>query len=217
MAKRVSPRFRRVRIAAALAVLAWLAWPRPAPAQDILIDRLESSKQYLLQLSGSVGIDNFTNAMAVLNLGPAPEGVENTYVLTVSGWPRDNETNTFVWVSDDTRMTDLSSKVVCRIVDSAFAQTNIHFYYLTPRLLRLGVTTQNDKEDIKQARKVAQPTRIEATAGELSLNFIGDTVTGQVWITGYDQTGRSNVRYQANIYGEINRGLLSTHRVWKFD
>jgi len=25
------------------------------------------------------------------------------------------------------------------------------------------------------------------------------------------------VRYQANIYGEINRGLSSTHRVWKYD
>jgi hypothetical protein len=203
-------------MAAAFALLVWL-WPACALAQDILIDRSESSKQYLLQLSGSVGIDNFSNTKAILNLGPAPEGVENSYVLTVSGWPRDNETNTFVWVSDDTRMTDLSSKVVCRIVDSAFRQTNIHFYYLTPRLLKLSVSTQHDKEDIKQARKVAQPTRIEANAGELSLNFMGDTVTGQVWITGYDQIGRSAVRYQASIYGEINRGLLSTHRVWKFD
>jgi len=216
MAKHASPRLRRFQMATVLALLAWL-WPAGASAQEILGDRPESSRQYLLQLTGNVGIDNFTSVTALLNLGPAPEGDENTYVLTVSGWPKDNDTNTFVWISDDTRMTDVSSKVVCRIVDSSFKQTNIHFYYLTPRLLQLGVTTQHDKEDIKHARKVAQPTRIDARAGELTLNFMGGTVTGQVWITGYDQTGRSAVRYQANIYGEVNRGLVSTHRVWTFD
>jgi len=213
MAKHESP---WARTAAVLALLAWL-WPAGAAAQEILGDRPESGRQYLLQLSGSVGIDNFTDTTAILNLGPAPEGEANTYVLTVSGWPRDNGTNTFVWVSDDTRMTDVSSKVVCKVVNSAFKQTNIHFYYLTPRLLKLGVTTQHDAEDIRQARKVAQPTRIGANAGELSLNFMGDSVTGQVWITGYDPIGRATVRYQANIYGEINRGLSSTHRVWKYD
>ncbi|MBF0480995.1 MAG: hypothetical protein HQK81_03685 [Desulfovibrionaceae bacterium] len=213
MAKRNILRFRIVMVLALFAGL----WPAQAAAQDILSDREESSKQYLVQLDGSVGIDNFSNTKAILTLAPSPEGAQNTYVLTVSGWPRDNGLNTFVWVSDDTLMTDVSSMVVCRVVDSAFKQANIHFYYLSPRLLRAATVTQHEKEDIRQARKVALPTRIAANAGELSLNFMGGAVTGRVWITGYDPVGRAFVHYQANIQGELSRGLQSTHSVGKRD
>lgn len=189
-------------------------------AQDILDDRSESgaTKRYLLQLTGNVDKQSFQNATAVLELSPAPVDALYPYIITIQGWPIDNDFNTFSWNSKESEMESLSTRVRCRMSNALGFKGDIHFYYLSPTLFKnKGTVNQHEKERIRQTKKVALPTMIFAQTGELTLNFVGSMVTGEVSMSGYDSIGHEYVRYYAHVQGSLNRGITSRHRIWKND
>ena len=65
---------------------------------------------------------------------------------------------------------------------------------------------------IRRARKEALPTKVQAVAGELTLDFTGQKVAGKVWLNGYDAVEKANIRYQAAFTGDLTGELTSTLR-----
>lgn len=205
-------RLRRL-IATAFAVLALGLSARPGLGQTVLEDLNEDSKYYVLTLAGLVGKNGFQQVRGILTLASSPPGAQHAYVVTITGWPKNNGENTFAWNSEDSLMESLLGRVTCRIVASASKPPNMHFFYLSPVLFkREGMVTQHEGERLRQVRKEALPTKIAAQAGELTLNFTGDQVTGRVWMSGYDFTEKAPVRYQANLQGTQSRELKPTQR-----
>lgn len=208
------------RLTATVLVAAALLLPaRPAPGQDILEDtNNEFTKSYLLTLSGQVGKKRFQGVRAALVVAASPPGSMHNYVITVNGWPLTNGPSTFDWNSEDSRLESVSGRVTCRIVNSFSRSPNIHFFYMSPVLFeREGMPTQHEGALLAQERREVQPTMIQAVAGELTLNFNGRQVTGEVWMNGYDPVQKSHVRYQATIQGELSRDLKSTLQGGRFD
>ena len=201
-------------MAAAFAVLALGLSANQGFGQTVLEDLNEDSKSYVLTLAGLVGKNTFQQVHGVLILASSPPGSQHAYVVTITGWPKTNGENTFVWNSEDSLMESLLGRVTCRIVASASKPPNMHFFYLSPILFKgEGMATQHEGERLRQVRKEALPTQITAQAGELTLNFTGDQVTGRVWMSGYDFTQKAPVRYQANVQGTLSRELQPTpHR-----
>lgn len=202
------------RLTAAALAVALLCLPASiCRGQTILEDRSENSKYYLVTLSGLVGKTPFQNARAMLVVSASPPGSIHDYVVTVNGWPEDNGENTFVWNSEDSSMDSLGGRVACRVVNAFSRSPNLFFFYLSPALFkRDGMLTHREGERLRQVRKVALPTKIQAKAGELSLNFTGGQVEGRVWMAGYDFVEKANVRYQAVFQGELSRELKATRR-----
>lgn len=200
-------------MAAACAVLALGLSANQGFGQTVLEDLNEDSKSYVLTLAGLVGKNTFQQVHGVLTLASSPPGSQHAYVVTISGWPTTNGENTFVWNSEDSLMESLLGRVSCRIMASASKPPNMHFFYLSPILFKgEGMVTQHEGERLRQVRKEALPTKITAQAGELTLNFTGDQVTGRVWMSGYDFTEKAPVRYQANFQGTLSRELKPTPR-----
>ena len=200
-------------MAAAFAVLALGLSANQGFGQTVLEDLNEDSKSYVLTLAGLVGKNTFQQVHGVLILASSPPGSQHAYVVTITGWPKTNGENTFVWNSEDSLMESLLGRVSCRIVPSASKPPNMHFFYLSPILFKgEGMVTQHEGERLRQVRKEALPTQITAQAGELTLNFTGDQVTGRVWMSGYDFTQKAPVRYQANLQGTLSRELQPTPR-----
>lgn len=157
---------------------------------------------YLITLNGTVGNERFFGARALLHIGAADDFDPNTYVVTIEGYPLLNTRNTFFWDSRDAPLTALSSQLKSRIVRSVLGFPNIHFYYLSPVLLEaIEMETQHEEERIAEATAVALPTLIKAQAGELDLRLYGTTLSGTIWLKGYDKVQKSYVLYRAQIYG----------------
>lgn len=198
--------------AAALAALVLCLAARVSQAQDILEDgNNEAAKHYLLTLSGQVGQTHFQSVRAILSVAASQPGSIHNYVITISGWPKTNGASTFAWNSEDSLMDSVSGRVTCRIVNSYSQAPNINFFYLSPALLkREGMLTQHEGARLREERRDVRPTMVPAQAGELTLNFSGLQVNGQVWINGYDPVQKAHVRYQATFQGELSRELKST-------
>ncbi|MHC1789508.1 hypothetical protein [Solidesulfovibrio sp.] len=209
--------FRRL-TALAFTILVLCLWAGQCLGQTVLEDIDEREKYYVLTLSGLVGKNSFQQTQAVLTLASSPPGSIHAYVVTVTGWPKNNGENTFVWNSEDSAVESVLGRVTCRIVSSAATPPNMHFFYLSPVLFkREGMVTQHEGERIRQVRKEALPTMIQARAGELTLNVAGQQVDGRVWMTGYDFVEKANVRYQASFQGTLSRELKNTPRIGRND
>ncbi len=168
-----------------------------------LLEETEFSKMYLIQLSGTVLNETFSGAQALLTImAPVPQS-NNPYQILIQGFPKKNSRNSFFWNSEDSEMTVISNEITCEIKRTFLKQVPMHFIYLSPELLRhTGALELYGDEGKKYAEKTALPTLINARAGKLKLSVHSGSVSGTVWMKGYDHVEKSFVQYSARIYGK---------------
>ncbi len=174
------------------------------PAQELLLDSAEQPKEFRIILAGNAGGERFTGVHGTLTLEQPPPLSLNTYLLIIKGFPRTNGRNCFYWFSEDTSMMELGGEIVCEVKATYLKQPDVHFYFLSPTLLenKSPFLTQREKERRKQAEQQALPTRVYAQAGKLSVRFVGNQVSGTVWMKGYDGVERAFVEYRADFSGQ---------------
>ncbi len=186
-----------------LLVLVSEFFPVHAIADDILLDRTEISKQYIVQISGSVMNEKFSGAMALLTLMPPAPGGINPYQLIIEGFPKKDSRNSFFWNSENSEMTALSNEITCDIKQTYVKPVPMYFMFLSPELLRhTGALELLGDEGKKFAEKTALPTLINARAGKLKLCIYSNSVTGTIWMKGYDPVENAFVQYSATLYGK---------------
>jgi hypothetical protein len=174
-----------------------------AIADDILLDRTEISKQYIVQISGTVMNENFSGAMALLTLMPPVPGSINPYQLIIEGFPKKNSRNSFFWNSEKSEMTAISNEITCDIKQTFVKPVPMYFVFLSPELLRhTGALELLGEEGKKFAEKAALPTLINARAGRLKLRIYSNSVSGTIWMKGYDPVEKAFVQYSASLYGK---------------
>ncbi len=172
-----------------------------------------AKKQYLVQLSGTIMNETFSGAQALLTIsGPLRPGrrYNNPYLMIIEGFPKRNSINSFYWDSEDSEMWALANEITCDIKRTFVKLTHNYFYSLSPELLKhTGVTdTKVGKaEGIKGGERVALPTLVNARAGQLKLRIYSNSVSGTVWMKGYDPVERSYVLYSARLHGQKAYGL----------
>ncbi len=172
-------------------------------ADDMLLDTIVFSKQYLVQLSGTVMNETFSGAQALLTLMPPAPGGSNPYQIIIEAFPKKNSRNSLFWNAEYSEMTAISNEITCDIKRTFVKPVPMHFYFLSPALLNVrDVLQEKDKEQEIAAEKVALPTRIEARAGKLKLRIYSNSVSGTVWMKGYDQVEHAFVQYSAKLYGK---------------
>jgi len=177
--------------------------PAPSGAQ-MLLDETEISKQYLLQISGTVMNETFSGAQALLTLMPPAPGSINPYQIVIEGFPQKNSRNSFFWRSEDSEMMAVANDITCDIKRTFIKEVPMYFIFLSPELLRHpGAAFEGEKF----ALKVALPTFITARAGRLKLRINSDTVSGTVWMKGYDPVEKAFVLYSARLYGRKSFNL----------
>lgn len=177
-----------------------------AAADYPLLEGTGISKQYLVQLSGTVMNETFSGVQALLTLSqPLPVSkYNNPYLLVVEGFPKKNSRNSFYWSGEDSEMTAISNEITCDIKRTFVKGVPTYFMFLSPELLR---HTGSAFEGEKFAEKVAIPTQITAQAGKLKLRVQTDSVSGTVWMKGYDPIEKAYVLYSARLYGKKSYGL----------
>lgn len=175
-------------------------------ADNALLDHADSSKQYLVKLSGTVMNETFSGAQALLTLMlPAPGSKNNNpYQIIIEGFPQKNSRNSFFWRSEDSEMTAIANEITCDIKRTSVKEVPMYFIFLSPELLRhYGAAFEEEKF----ALKVALPTFITARAGRLKLRIHSNTVSGTVWMKGYDPVQKAFVLYSARLYGTKSYNL----------
>jgi hypothetical protein len=189
----------------AIGILIFLAacfFSTESVAEDILLERTEIPKQYIIQLSGTVMNETFSGAQALLTLMPPAPGSSNPYQLIVQGFPKKNSRNSFFWNAEYSEMTALSNEITCDIKRTFVKPVPMHFIFLSPALLKVrDVLEERDIEKEKAAEKVALPTLINARAGKLKIRIYSNSVSGTIWMKGYDPVERAFVQYSARLYG----------------
>jgi hypothetical protein len=174
-----------------------------ATADDILLDRTEISKQYIVQVSGTVMNETFSGAMALLTLMPPVIGRNNPYQLIIEGFPKKNSRNSFFWNSENSEMTAISNEITCDIKQTFVKPVPMYFMFLSPELLKhTGALEALGDEGKKFAEKTALPTLINARAGKLKLRIYSNSVSGTIWMKGYDPVENAFVQYNARFYGK---------------
>ncbi|MCG6533471.1 MAG: hypothetical protein L7F78_01995 [Syntrophales bacterium LBB04] len=199
-----------------LVIVSAVSIPAYLLADDELLEGTDISKQYLIQLSGTVLNETFSGAQALLTLmSPAP-GQNNPYQLTIEGFPKRNSRNSFFWNSNYSEMSAISNYITCDIKRTFIKQVPLYFIFLSPELLRhTGSLELLGDEGKKYAEKTALPTLINATAGNLKLHIYSSTVSGTVWMKGYDPVEKSFVMYSANLYGKRSYKLTPKRELKK--
>ena len=177
-------------------------------AQDLL-EGTQFSKQYLVQLSGTVMNETFSGTQALLALMPPVPGSNNPYQLIIQSFPKNNSRNSFFWNSENSEMTVLANEINCDIKRTFIKPVPMHFFFLSPELLKhtgaLALMAGDDGK--KLAESTALPTRINARAGKLKLRIHSNSVSGTVWMTGYDPVEKAFVLYSARLYGQKSNHL----------
>jgi hypothetical protein len=194
-----------MRLPALFGIMLWLSLsPCISEGQGLLTDSGEYPKQYLINLSGNAGTERFTGVRGILTLEQPPPLSLNAYLVIIKGYPQTNSRNCFYWFSEDTSMTDVGNEIVCNIKGTYLKQPDVHFFFLSPTLLKnkSPFLTQREKERKKMAEKRALPTKVYAQAGKLSLSILGDQASGAVWMKGYDAVEHSYVDYSASFSGQ---------------
>jgi hypothetical protein len=172
--------------------------PAGSVAQDLL-EGTEFSKQYLLQLSGTVMNETFSGVQALLTLMPPAPGASNPYQLTIDGFPKKNSRNSLFWNSTHSEMTAVANDITCDIKQTFLKPVPMYFVFMSPELLRhTGAAFEGEAF----AEKTALPTLINARAGRLKLKVHSTSVSGTVWMKGYDPVEKAFVQYSAKIYGK---------------
>jgi hypothetical protein len=177
--------------------------PSPSMAQDLL-EGTEFPKQYLLQLSGTVMNETFFGAQALLMLMPPAPGSNNRYQIIIEGFPKKNSRNSFFWNAEYSEMTAIANEITCDIKRTFVKQGPMHFIFMSPELLR---HTGAAYEEEKYAERVALPTLINARAGKLKLRIHSNSVSGTVWMKGYDPVEKAFVLYSAQLQGRKSFNL----------
>ena len=199
-----------------LVILATGFFSADSVADDMLLDTIVYSKQYLVQLSGTVMNETFSGAQALLTLmPPAPSG-SNPYQIIIQGFPKKNSRNSFFWNADYSEMTAISNEITCDIKRTFVKPVPMHFIFMSPALLKVrDVLEERDTEKEKAAEKVALPTLITARAGKLKLSIYSNSVSGTVWMKGYDHVEHAFVQYSASLYGKRSYHLMPKQEVKK--
>jgi hypothetical protein len=183
--------------------------PAPAVADDILLDGTEISKQYIIQMSGTVMNETFSGAMALLTLMPQIPGMSNPYQLVIEGFPKKNSRNTFFWNSENSEMTAISNEITCDIKQAFVKPVPMYFMFLSPELLKhTGALELQGEEGKKFAEKEALPTLINARAGKLKLRIYSNSISGTIWMKGYDPVENAFVQYSATLHGKRSYHLV---------
>ncbi|KAF0159194.1 MAG: hypothetical protein FD159_664 [Syntrophaceae bacterium] len=190
--------------------------PTFSVAQDLL-EGTEFSKQYLVQLSGTVMNETFSGAQALLTLMPPAPGSNNPYQLIIQGFPKKNSRNSFFWNSENSEMTAIANEITCDIKRTFIKPVPMHFIFLSPELLRHSgaLAAKAGDEGKKLAESVALPTLINARAGKLKLRIQSNSVSGTVWMKGYDPVEKAFVLYSARLYGQKSNHLQPRQDVKK--
>ena len=175
----------------------------PAHAQqsgDNLLENDTVSQKYIFELSGTVLNEKFTGVTMSLQLsGPSP-GSTDPYLILAGGFPDEQARNSFFWNSEKSTMEANANQITCKIKEGDLPAFPIYFYYLSPELLKQKFTHM-EKEDRQKVLKIAVPTKVFAQAGELRVTVNSLTISGSVWLQGYDTIQKSYVRYSAEFMG----------------
>jgi hypothetical protein len=199
-----------------LMILATGIFPVESVADDTLLDRTFFPKQYLVQLSGTVMNETFSGAQALLTLMPPAPASNNPYQLIVQGFPKKNSRNSFFWNSEDSEMTALATEITCDIKRTFVKPVPMHFIFMSPALLKVrDVLEERDIEKEKAAEKVALPTLINARAGKLKLRVYSNSISGTIWMKGYDPVEHAFVQYSARLYGKRSYHLAPKQELKK--
>jgi hypothetical protein len=177
--------------------------PAHALADDILLDGTKISKQYIVQMSGTVMNETFSGAMALLTLMPQVPGMSNPYQLVIEGFPKKNSRNSFFWNSENSEMTAISNEITCDIKHAFVKPVPMYFMFISPELLKhTGALELQGEEGKKYAEKEALPTLINARAGKLKLRIYSNSISGTIWMKGYDPVENAFVQYSATLHGK---------------
>jgi len=186
-----------------LLVLGSVFIPSHCFPQQSLLDDTGISRQYLLNLSGTVMNETFSGSQALLTLMSTVTGSGNPYLIIIQGFPKKNSRNSFFWNSEHSVMANVANEITCDIKRTAVKSVPMYFVFLSPELLRhTGALEILGDEGKKYAEKVALPTLINAMAGKLKLNLHSNYLSGTVWMKGYDPVEKAYVQYNARIQGE---------------
>ncbi len=185
-------------------------------AEDSLLEGTQFPKQYLVQLSGTVMNETFSGAQALLTLMVQSTGSNNPYQIIIEGFPKKNSRNSFFWNAEYSEMTAISNEITCDIKRTFVKPVPMHFIFLSPELLRhTGALELLGDEGIKFAEKAALPTLINARAGKLKLSIHSNSVSGTVWMKGYDPVEHAFVQYSASLYGKRSYKLAPKQELKK--
>jgi hypothetical protein len=100
-------------------------------------------------------------------------------------------------------MTAIANEITCDIKRTFVKPVPMHFFFLSPELLKhTGALELLGDEGKKFAEKVALPTLINARAGKLKLRIYSNSVSGTIWMKGYDPVEHAFVQYNARLYGK---------------
>ncbi len=170
------------------------------PMGSDILNQDEDQASYLITISGSANSINFSNVNAVLVVRHPDYFDLNPLLIIVVGYPRSNVRNGFFWISEDGPMETFGNNITSKA--NSFGLSQNHFFYLSPALFASkGAPTHRDAERLKETDRVAQPSKIFASSGSLTLSFSGDSVSGTVHMTGLDNVGHEQVQYRASFSG----------------
>jgi len=188
---------------AALTALGAGLLPARSAAQD-MPEGMDYPRQYLVELSGTVMNETFSGAQALLTLKQATGGpTDNPFALTIESYPESNARNSFFWDSRYSEMTAIANDITCRIKQAFLRTRPIHFFFLASERQKQKGRAFDDEPAVLKA---APPTLVPAQAGQLKLRIHSNTVSGTVWMKGYDPAEQAFVLYSARLYG--NRAYL---------
>lgn len=194
----------RVFTKACLIFFIWGVFMGNSSAQES--DMLEADSlfenMYLLNLSGTVYKERFSNAKALLTISESADHDPNPFLVIIQGFPQRNSRNGFFWYSENTHLESLSDEITSVIKRSVARPLEMHFFYISPYLFedQDGNPLENE-EIIRLRQEQVLPTRVFARAGKLRLRVHADTISGTVWLKGYDRVEKAFVLYSAMISG----------------
>jgi len=185
-------------------------------AQDLLWGTEHTSRHYIIVISGQANKEKFHGAKGLLTLSPPSPLSLNSYYLLIEGFPKRNSRNTFFWNSEDSFMNAFSNEIVCDLKRAYAKFPDIHFFYLSPALLKSkGMSTHREKERKQLAEKTALPTKVFAASGRLRVTINADEVSGTVMMKGYDPIERGYAEYVAGFHGRMTVPLESSKELKK--
>lgn len=180
----------------------------PSRADDLILGGTDIARQYLIEINGNVMNETFSGAQALLNVLPPNPGSFNPYQVVIVGFPKKNSRNSFYWNSEDSEMTVASNDITCDIKRTFVKPVSMYFVFMSPELLaHTGVLKLYGDEGKKFAEKVALPTLISARAGKLKLRAYSSSVSGTIWMKGYDFVEAAFVQYVARFTGKRSYNL----------
>ncbi len=175
-----------------------------------LLDKNQDQRSFTITLSGTANNTSFSGVTAVLVLRHPDNTSYNDYFILIRGYPTSNGRNMIFWNTEEGPMDTFGTNIVSKAKSNSGGLSGNHFFYLSPALFGEGVfITQHEYERRRMTNQIAEPTKIFAQTGELSINFSGNEVSGQVMMTGLDPIGHEYVHYSATFSGRESPLMLN--------